>query len=459
VVIYDINRLLRLPNTINSKSGRWKIPLEVGEVRTLSIDDIIDLGAQGPREVIFPDWDDCHPAVPCVELFKQISTAVPTSTLSIPKPSRQAEDLFPVGLKEGDGRDNAAFTIAGYLRDHRLPEGTALRILQLWDSGQSDPLGEKVLSQKIQSAYSRNRGQTETDLTIDDIKMPAELADEYTTYVERLKTHKINLGWPEVDMRLRGVAPGEVLTLIAKSGVGKTAVLQNILRHIALFQDAICLFCSLEQPLAQVFERFAQLGTGEAGEDIERQWDDEDDRRRISEAVQKNLGNQVLVCGRGLKFHQLSHALDAAEAKIGQSVQVLAIDYLGLIDTSDLDKSLYGQTSRAARELKTLAKERDLVVINLCQVSRANGEDGSKPLNIYSARESGAIEESADFLLGLYRLDLHGEDQTMAVQILKNRKGQHGVEFVYPFDKTSLRIGPPEKPLEQGALSIVRKEF
>ena len=103
------------------------------------------------------------------------------------------------------------------------------------------------------------------------------------------------------------------------------------------------LFCSLEQPLAQVFERFAQLGTGEAGEDIERRWDDEDARRRISEVAQKNLGDQVLVCGRGLKFHQLALTLDAAEAKTGQPVQVLAIDYLGLIDTSDLDKSLYGQ--------------------------------------------------------------------------------------------------------------------
>ena len=81
-------------------------------------------------------------------------------------------------------------------------------------------------------------------------------------------------------------------------------------------------------------------------------------------------------------------------------------------------------------------------MICLCQVSRAGGDDGSQRLTINSARESGAIEESADFLLGLYRGDLKGDDRTITVQILKNRKGQQGIEFTFEFDKTSLRIDP-----------------
>ena len=231
----------------------------------------------------------------------------------------------------------------------------------------------------------------------------------------------------------------EVATVIAKTSAGKTALLQNILRHIARCLESTSLFCSLEQPAAQVFERFSQLATGGTGEAIEAGWEDPVEQDRIRTAVIQDLTNdRTLTCDMpGLRMGQLDQALDAAEEKTGKTVNVLAIDYLGLLDTSDLDKTLYGQVSRAARELKTLAKRRDLAVICLCQVARSSGDDASAPLNIHSARESGAIEESADFLLGLYR----PKQDTIKIQILKNRKGHHGVEFSYNFNTTSLRIG------------------
>ena len=408
---------------------------------TLSIDAITDLAAQGPRKVDFPPWDDAEVAAPCAGKWQAVLKAQPKKEAP-PKPI----DLFPVGLKEGDGRDNHAFFLARHYRDKRLARHETLEILKLWDRQQHEPLGERVLEQKVDSAYSRATDADEQEITPDHIKTAGDLFTEYQGYIEKLKVGKVTLGWPQVDARLRGIAPGEVLTLIAKSGVGKSAVLQNILRHIALSQDATTLFCSLEQPLAQVFERYAQMALDRAGEDIEKDWDNPEQRDRIAAAVLKDLTHdRTLTCGiGGLKMHQLDQALDAAETKVGRPMNVLAIDYLGLLDASDLDKNLYGQISRAAREIKNLAKRRDIAVICLCQVSRANGEDGSKPLNIYSARESGAIEESADFLLGLYRPDLHGEDQTIAVQILKNRKGQSGVEFSYTFDKKSLRVIQPK---------------
>ena len=152
-------------------------------------------------------------------------------------------------------------------------------------------------------------------------------------------------------------------------------------------------------------------------------------------------------------MEQLEQALDATQAKADHPVSVLAIDYLSLLNTRDLGNNLYGQISCAAREMKNLAKRRDLAIICLCQVSRASGEDGSTPLNIYSARESGAIEESADFLLGLYRPHLHEEeDNIIAVQILKNRKGQDGVEFHFTFDRKSLRV-------QQSKLELIKHEF
>ena len=81
------------------------------------------------------------------------------------------------------------------------------------------------------------------------------------------------------------------------------------------------------------------------------------------------------------------------------------------------------------------------------------------PLNISSARESGAIEESADFLLGLDRPKPHEADETITIQILKNRKGQHGIEFTYDFDKLSLRVTSPKLRLVDSKQSAARHEY
>ena len=435
LAVYDQNRLLRMPNTRHGKSGLWKIPLHTHELLTLSSEDIKAQAEQGPREFEHPPWDDFEATAPCTSLMKQVMST------NARKPSKPVS-LFPRGLREGDGRDNQAFYIARYCRDHTIEREDTMEILRMWDQLQCDALGETVLEQKIRSVFSNTIKGNQATIDPEQIKTPAELIAEYSTYIDKLKRGKVTLGLPQIDARLRGIAPGEVVTIIAKSGVGKTAVLQNILRHIALSQDAFTLFCSLEQPLPQVFERYAQMATSATGEMVEKQWDDPNEKDRIAQSVLNDLTHdRTLTCGvPGLRLDQLDQALDAAESKVGHQVNVLAVDYLGLLNTSDLDNNLYGQVSRAARELKNLAKRRDISVICLCQVSRAQGDDGSKPLTLFSARESGAIEESADFLLGLYRPDLKGEDEIITVQILKNRKGQDGVEFSYTFDKKSLRV-------------------
>jgi hypothetical protein len=74
----------------------------------------------------------------------------------------------------------------------------ALEILRLWDGQQTDSLGERVLEQKLQSAYRHASVADEDDaITAGDIKTPDELVPEYDTYIEKLKSHRIRLGWPK----------------------------------------------------------------------------------------------------------------------------------------------------------------------------------------------------------------------------------------------------------------------
>ena len=112
--------------------------------------------------------------------------------------------------------------------------------------------------------------------------------------------------------------------------------------------------------------------------------------------------------------------------------------------------SLYEQTSRTARELKTFAKRHQVALVVLCQVDREGG-NGGVPVTLRMARDSGVVEESADYLLGLWRPELaEGLSKTerlafrgqFVIRVLKNRSGPAPKTVTLHFDPTSLRIEP-----------------
>lgn len=292
----------------------------------------------------------------------------------------------------------------------------------------------------------------EGDVQPADLLTPRQLGDRYRAFTAQLLSSKILTGWVEVDTRIRGITPGETLTVLAKSRVGKSAFLQNFLRRLAMRGESASLWFSMEQPAHQVWERYAQMATGKNGYEIEREFMATDEEAlRLQDMVEDELGSYTLTCDRsGLTMKQIEQAIDLAADLMERPVNLVAIDYLGLIDGSDLDRTLYGQVSRVARELKHLAKRKNVAVATLCQVSRAAGDIGDEPLSVNSARESGAIEEAADFLIGLYRPNM-GKPETddrMTVQVIKNRKGTDGMSFTYPFNRNSLVIGTHTLPDE-----------
>ncbi len=282
-------------------------------------------------------------------------------------------------------------------------------------------------------------------ITAASIMTPTDLCQAYTAFVADLASSRILLGWAEIDAVIRGVTPGEVLTVIAQTGAGKTAWLQNMLRHVAYYDRVVSLFCSMEQPEHQCLERYVQMTTGMSGSQIENQWQSESQRSLLIQQVTHELGDYTLTCPvPGLTLEELDEAITVTETKIGKPVNLLAIDYAGLLDGTPLDRTLYGQRSAVAREIKNLAKRRHLAICQVVQVSRGAGDAADTPLTIHSGRDTGAIEEATDFLLGLYRPDLHTDDRRIAVQVLKNRKGRAGVEYVYEFNHVSLVIGRTE---------------
>ena len=136
------------------------------------------------------------------------------------------------------------------------------------------------------------------------------------------------------------------------------------------------------------------------------------------------------------------------DIKIG----IIGIDYLGLMDGPG--SNAYESMTRLAKGMKSTAKLIGLPLIVLCQTSRKGGT-GYQEVSLDMARDSGAVEESADFCLGLWQNDLSDaviEQKQLICKILKNRKGAAGSSWVLDMDPKTFKLGTeatqykPKKP-------------
>ena len=438
--VYDRNRLWRLINTINSKSGLYKIRLTEGEA--LGDVEAIKALARGPRVFETPSWEDAVPVAGLVELWQAAREEPVSQKKAVP-----VDGLFAVGLKEGEGRQQRAFDMVRQFRAWGIPPSGARPLLEMWNATLDVPLtetdGDDELIRIVENVYGDDPGKVNR-ITPDVVLDLDDLLDKYDAYVKLSREQGVKFGIPKLDNYTRGIAPGEVCTVIAKTSVGKTAFAQNVLRNLGLNEGTESLFLTMEQPAAQALERWAQMVTGLDGREINRTWsEDAGYRPSLADELRRSALDKVWTCEVShLKPEEVEQVVWAAQGK-GANPRLVVIDYLGLLDVKDLERSLYGQISEAARGLKTLAKNLNVAVVALCQVSRSPEDHGDKPLHLSSARESGAIEESCDYMLGLYRPHierLNGqEDDTMVVQLLKNRKGRCG-QVRCNFDGETLRI-------------------
>jgi replicative DNA helicase len=125
-----------------------------------------------------------------------------------------------------------------------------------------------------------------------------------------------------------------------------------------------------------------------------------------------------------LTLPQIERYIALARESFG-SVPVVAIDYLGYLRDAT-SGSQYDKVSRIAREVKALAKRTGSRIVLACQTSPA-GEAGAVPVQLHHLRDSGAIEESADIIIGLWG-DVDDPARRHCA-ILKNRHGRQDVRF------------------------------
>lgn len=279
----------------------------------------------------------------------------------------------------------------------------------------------------------------------------AEVLEAYAASRSVPDLEPVRLGFGSIDADIRGISAGQVLGIAARTAVGKTWLQASILDNQTVRRDMGVLVLSLEMPAEEWLERQLAIGTGLAPEQVETAARDGSVFEITAEAIERL--EHGLICEDPLRFEQLPAVFAEARDRLAVPLRLVLIDYLGLVSVQG--KDMYERMSTLARGTKQLAKEERVALVIAMQLSRL-AEDGSKPVSLEMLRDSGALEEACDFVLGAWRpekasnLTPAERDEVrdiMRVAILKNRKGRDGRVVDLHFQEGSRRLYEPHELL------------
>ncbi len=267
------------------------------------------------------------------------------------------------------------------------------------------------------------------------------VVDEELLRIEKLSekagtTTGQTTGFLDLDAKLAGLQPTDLLILAARPGMGKSALGVNIAQNVALMEGVAIGVFSLEMSRGQVVTRMLCChGMVDAGK-VRTGTLDTDDWERFLDASEYLRKSRVFVDDTpGISIGDVrtrSRRLKAEHPDLG----LIVIDYLQLMKGEDPRSPREQQISSISRGLKALAKDLECPVLALSQLNRGvESRQDKRPL-VSDLRESGAIEQDADVIMFIYRDDYYNPeslDQGLAeVIIAKQRNGPTGtVKLVF----------------------------
>lgn len=245
-------------------------------------------------------------------------------------------------------------------------------------------------------------------------------------------------GFSDLDNRLAGLQPSNLIILAARPGQGKTAFVLNMAQHITVDQKIPVGMFSLEMSKEELVDRLLvsqadvdawRLKTGKLTDE---------DFTKLSNAMGE-LAEAPLFIDDTPGANILEIRTKARRLQVQQGVQLLIVDYLQLVDCGRRFDSRVQEVSLISAALKNLARELKIPVLAVSQLSRAVEARGTRVPQLADLRESGAIEQDADVVMFLYRQDepeKWGESILTKLLIAKHRNGPMGeIDLLFRGDR------------------------
>jgi DnaB-like helicase C terminal domain/Toprim-like len=247
----------------------------------------------------------------------------------------------------------------------------------------------------------------------------------------------LRFGWGELDHLLApGVQPSQVMIFLARTNAGKTLLLLNLMHQIRTVpgqDDKHMLFLSLEQTRGEWWDRARRIHRFHNLRDTESH-------------AERFWANHIRLVDRNqIRLAELRQILDDYDYEVGGLPDLICLDYLGYWARAFKGEA-YERMSAAIHAIKQIAKDYRIPFVIPQQVGRSvkDGEEIAPD----SARDAGTIEETADFLIAMWRPDeamgrtQAEKDGVIKFKILKSRHGGKGAEFAMQWSPVSLVMVP-----------------
>jgi replicative DNA helicase len=253
--------------------------------------------------------------------------------------------------------------------------------------------------------------------------------------IEKLQQHKgmvtgVPTGFVDLDEMTSGLQPSDMVIVAARPSMGKTSFVLNVAQHVGTTTDMTVGFFSLEMSKEQLFMRML---TSEARIDAHRfrsGYLGEKDYSKLSQAMGKLADSRVYIDDTA-SIGVLEMRAKCRRLMAEAGLHLVIVDYIQLMQGRGRFESRQQELSAISRSMKGLAKELNVPIICLSQLSRAPESRSDHRPQLSDLRESGALEQDADVVMFIYREDQYekGDETNQGVAEIivgKQRNGPTG---------------------------------
>ena len=347
---------------------------------------------------------DVPPEISSLEFVRDMITTVPTSA----NVKYYAEIVSEKAMLRRLIRTMEEITTTCYAGKERVDdimEDTEKKVFQVLQRKANDdfvPIKEVVLN------------------ALDKIEMASRMKGSVTGHAT---------GFIDLDYKMSGFQPSDLILIAARPSMGKTAFVLNIAEYMALRSNLTVAIFSLEMSKEQLVNRMFALESRVDSQLLRTgNLSDNDWASLIEAAGTIGRSNLIIDDTPGISIAELRSK--CRKYKLEHNLSVIMIDYLQLMQGSRKSESRQQEISEISRSLKELARELQVPVVALSQLSRAVEQRPDHRPMLSDLRESGAIEQDADVVMFLYRDDYYNHDtekkDVAEVIIAKQRNGPIG---------------------------------
>ena len=264
-----------------------------------------------------------------------------------------------------------------------------------------------------------------------------EIANSVLEFIDqRRKAERLITGLPsgilDLDKLTAGFQPTELVVVAARPGMGKSSFMLSLVLHLALNENVPLAIFSLEMSKEQLMLRMFSMLSGVPLQNLRHGYVKDDDWEKVMDAALKISSREIYVDDNpNLTTTELR--IKSRKLKQEKGVKIIFVDYLQLLRTPYRSSTRQEEVAEISRNLKALAKELNIPVVALAQLSRQVEQRSDKRPQLADLRESGQIEQDADLILFIHRPEYYKknpppEEKGLAeIIVAKQRQGPTGI--------------------------------